>query len=270
MSKNNKLDWLTVGDSARATIILWEIITQVRSSQPSARIFLKNLRLIDNHDVLNFGQDNILIHLDGEYEYGKDFDFIALEMVRTLKLNVAGRKARKSQREIITGDEDWTIGSMLSFLEKYTLISFDLGIQSDSLQAKLEIGAKETISRLSIFSKENLCAFTADEKIDEFYESVEMIDEKQAKRVWSKFSQLGKDFDPKNSSGENPVELAILLLGFSLYFHKENAEKIYWLLDRFEKTYYEIYSSSRKDVADISNYLFLLIGDIKYYLFKFI
>ncbi|MFA5961454.1 MAG: hypothetical protein WC848_02110 [Parcubacteria group bacterium] len=231
---------------------------------------MKNLRLIDNQDVVNFGQNDIFINLDGEFEYGSDFDFIALEMVKTLKLKVAGRKAQKGQQEIVTSEEDWTVGSMLSFLEKYSLISFDLSIQADSTQTDPEAEAKAIINRLSLFNEENVSAFTTSEKIDEFHESVEMIAENQAKRVWGKFSQLGKDFDPENSSGENPVELAILLLGFSLYFHKENAEKIYWILDRFEKAYYEIYSSSRKDVSDVSSYLFLLLGDVKYYLFKFI
>ena len=270
MLKNDKINWLTVGSGARATIILWEIITNIKSQQPTARIFLKNLKLIDNNDLIDFEQEAIFIQPEGNFEYGKDFDFIALEMLKTLKIKMVGRNVRKCQKRLIVKDENWVIGSMLSFLEKYTLLSFEIGIRADSDQIKLEIKAKELINRLSLFNEENVRAFTKVEKIDDFYESVEIINESHPKKVWERFVQFGKIFDSKGLSGENPVELAILLLGFSLYFHKENAEKIYWILDRFEKAYYEIYLSSHKNIPNASNYLFLLIGDVKYYLFKFI
>ena len=255
MTTKNEINWLSIGAGARATIILWEIIAKIKNSQPDANIYLRNIKLIKGRDVVNFGQEDVFIRLEGEFEYEKDFDFIALEMVRTLKLKISG--------------EDWMVGSMLSFIEKYTLISFDLGIKSVSSQEKLEEAAKEVADRLNIFSEENIKTFTAPEKIDSLFESVDMVEEGRSKKVWDKFVRFGKEFDPAGVSGESPTELAILLLGFSLYFHRENVEKIYWILDRFEKAYYEIYSSS-KDKSGVSNYLFLLLGDVKYYLFKFI
>lgn len=268
MSSKNEITWLNIGAGARATIILWEIIAKIKNNQPTAKIFLRNLKLIEGRDVVNYRKKEVLIHLDSKFEYGKDFDFIALEMVRTLKLRMAGRK-QISRKEMETNNEDWMVGSMLSFIEKYTLISFELGIMSSSAQTELETAAKEIADKLDVFSEENIKAFTAPEKIDSFFERVDLIEEGRSKKVWDKFVRFGKDFDPENASNENPAELAILLLGFSLYFHRENVEKIYWILDRFEKAYYEIYSSS-KDSSGVSNYLFLLLGDVKYYLFKFI
>lgn len=271
MHKNNTtISWLNIGSSTRGTIILWEIIEKIKHEHPSARIFLKNLKLINNQDVVDFNKKDIFIQLNNEFEYKKDFDFIALEMVRTLKLKIANKKIATELTACNTDKDNLIIGSMLSFLEKYTLISFELGILAESEQAKLEDIASEVIKKLSIFSEDNVRSFTETKKIDAFYESIEMIDEGKPKKIWEKFISFGESFDLDRSSGEDPVELAILLLGFSLYFHKENAEKIYWILDRFEKAYYEIYSSSHKDIPNVSNYIFLLIGDVKYYLFKFI